>query len=261
LITIEHILIPWGLERNGDSREKALSDYGIIHSMVFPLVLFPSALSGAFAGLLVPEIAQSCVAEDHKRISRIINKVFYTVLTFSVGVAGIMMFFSYELSSAIYPNANAGKFVLMVAPLIPIMYLDTAVDGILKGLGEQVYCMGINIVDSFLSVILVWMLLPNMGISGYILTVYFTEIVNATLSIARLLTVTSIKAKLTDWLIKPLLCIVCSCGITRFLAKKLTGDIDSTTSLILYLIFTTTVYLFLVFITKPISLKVRQCKK
>ena len=247
LITIEHMLIPWGLQRSGSSKDRSLAAYGTVHSMVFPLVLFPSALSGSFAGLLVPEVAESQAAGDHKRIIRIINKVFQSVLIFSIGTAGIMMCFSYELGNTVYPNAGAGKYILMVAPLIPVMYIDTSVDGILKGLGEQVYCMGVNIVDALLSVILVWILLPNMGITGYILTVYFTEIVNATLSITRLLTVTKVRPKTGSWIVKPLTAIIVACAVVRLVAGYFSGAIVGAYTLTFYICLTTGIYLLLLF--------------
>lgn len=247
LITIEHILIPWGLERSGSSKDVSLAAYGTVHSMVFPLILFPSALSGSFAGLLVPEIAESMAQNDTDRINRIIYRVFFAALTFAIGTAGIMMCFSYELANTVYPTANAGKYILMIAPLIPVMYLDTSVDGILKGLGEQVYCMGVNIIDALLSVILVWLLLPKMGITGYILTVYFTETVNAALSIARLFTVTKIKPHLFQWVVKPLLAIILSCTAVRFFASSITGAIQGAWELTGYILLASSIYLLIIY--------------
>ncbi|MBQ8850365.1 MAG: polysaccharide biosynthesis protein [Clostridia bacterium] len=255
LVTIEHMLIPWGLERSGSSRDKSLAAYGTVHSMVFPLVLFPSALSGSFAGLLVPEVAESQASGNEARIGRIIHRVFHAVLTFAIGTAGIMMCFSYELANTVYPDAGAGRYILMIAPLIPVMYLDTSVDGILKGLGEQVYCMVVNIVDALLSVILVWILLPNMGITGYILTVYFTETVNATLSIARLLTVAKVKPRMGDWIVKPLLAVVIASAVARFIAAHLTGAIVGAWELTFYIVLTTAIYLILLVIMKGIVIK------
>ena len=247
LITIEHMLIPKGLEKSGSSKDSALAAYGTIHSMVFPLVLFPSALSGSFAGLLVPEVAESQAQGDTERIHRIINRVFSAALTFAIGTAGIMMFFSYELANTVYPTAGAGKYVLMIAPLIPVMYIDTSVDSILKGLGEQVYCMGVNIVDALLSVILVWILLPKMGITGYILTVYFTETVNAALSISRLFTVTNAKPRIFQWVIKPLLAVVGSCFAVRLIATHITGAIQGAWELTVYITLTIVIYLSAIF--------------
>ena len=250
LVTIEHLLIPWGLERSGASRDVSLAAYGTVHSMVFPLVLFPSAISGSFAGLLVPEIAEAHSKGDDARIERIIERVFATVLIFSIGTAGIFACFSEELARVIYPEANAAKFIFIIAPLVPVMYLDTSVDSILKGLGEQVYCMGVNIADAMLSVILVWMLLPALGIYGYIVTVYFTELVNATLSIARLLRVTKIKAHPVRWLLKPLLCITVSAGSVRFFLLHCNVLITSPISLAVQILFTVSIYILLLTIRK-----------
>lgn len=261
LVTIEHLLIPWGLERSGATRDVSLAAYGTVHSMVFPLVLFPSAISGSFAGLLVPEIAEANAKGDDARIERIIERVFSTVLVFAIGTAGIFACFSEELSRVIYPETNAAKFILMIAPLVPVMYLDTSVDSILKGLGEQVYCMGVNIADAMLSVILVWMLLPVLGIHGYIITVYFTEIVNATLSIARLLCVAKIKAHPVRWLIKPLLCIVASAGIVRFFLFRFRILVNTPLSLGIQITLTLSIYLLLLMVTKNLKSSIKEKKK
>ena len=95
------------------------------------------------------------------------------------------------------------------------MYLDTAVDAMLKGLNEQVYSMGVNIIDSLSSVILVGILIPRYGIYGYILTVYFTETLNATLSITRLLRITSIKPLILRRILFPLLSVITATQISR----------------------------------------------
>lgn len=248
LVTIEHMLIPWGLERSGSSRDLSLAAYGIVHSMAFPLVLFPSAISSSFASLLIPEISESLAKNDHARIDRMIEKVFLTVLIFAIGTAGILMCFSYELAEDIYPGNQAGRYILMIAPLVPVMYMDTAVDSLLKGLGEQFYCMVVNIVDAAMSVILVWLLLPRLGIIGYILTVYFTEIVNATLSITRLLYVSKVKPRLWSWVGKPLISVLIATAVVRILLRKTIGDIPSLFALIVNIALTALIYVLLLII-------------
>ena len=66
------------------------------------------------------------------------------------------------------------------------MYLDHVADSILKGIGEQVFSMWVNISDSLLSVILVWFLIPRLGIIGYAIVIVVMEAYNFTLSILRL---------------------------------------------------------------------------
>lgn len=222
LVTIEHILIPIGLEKSGSSRDISLAAYGTVGSMVFPLVLFPAAISGAFAGLLIPEVAESYTIGDERRIKGIVSTVLETVLMFSIGCAGIIMCFSLRIGQTVYPEAtDAGKYIMLIAPLIPVMYIDTAVDAMLKGMGEHVYSMVVNIIDALISVILVAILLPRMGIMGYIVTVYFTEILNGVLSITRLLIKSRVKTHTILWIGRPLACIVAATQLVNLLLGKI----------------------------------------
>ena len=246
LITIEHILIPWGLEKSGSSRAASLAAYGTLQSMVFPVVFFPSAILSSFAGLLVPEISQAIAEKKKTDLDRIISNVFECALIFSIGTAGIMMFFSHELGSVIYPDTDAGIYIRMIAPLIPIMYLDTAVDAMLKGLGQQVYSMWVNIADSSLSVLLVFLLLPRLGIYGYIVTIYFTELLNATLSVTRLLVVSDIKPMVARRVAVPLVCIVISCVTVKYLsALPIFAVLPCVVSLVANILLTLFIYLSL----------------
>ena len=251
LITVEHLLIPWGLEQSGASRDISLAAYGTVHSLVFPLILFPSAISASFAGLLVPEISESNAASESNRIERITSRVLKSAIIYSVGVAGIMTCFSLELGDIFIGNKDSALYIAMLAPLIPIMYLDTSVDSILKGLGHQLYSMIVNIADATLSVILVWILLPRFGIMGYIATVYFTEIVNAALSITKLLIVTRTRINLFDLVGKPLLSVIAAtCAIRLFDA-----DIRSRGLLILFIAATVIIYAAMLIMTKAINMK------
>ena len=249
------MLIPWGLEKSGAGRDASLAAYGTVHSIVFPLALFPSAVSSSFAGLLVPEISESAASGDVERIERIIGKVLKTILIYSVGVAGIFACLANEFGAVMLTADNAVKYLILVAPLIPIMYLDTSVDSILKGLGHQFYCMVINIVDALLSVILVWVLLPRYGIMGYIVTVYFTEIINATLSITRLLCATRVRFRIFEWVGKPIITIILSTALTRFILYKLDLFAQSRIEIAIHVIIISIIYVAFLVLLRAISVK------
>ncbi len=217
LLTIEHLAIPWGLKRSGASKECALASYGILHGMVFPLLLFPSAVLGAFSSLLIPELSSALEKKDTRRIEHIVSRVFYFALLFAIGISGIFVCFSHELGTYIYGSSEAAEYIKLLSPLIPLMYLDTAVDSMLKGLGEQLYTMRVNIADSFLSVLLVVTLLPCMGIKGYVIVIFAMELFNTSLSIVKLLGITKISPPVFGWVIKPLLLIVGATATTRFI--------------------------------------------
>ena len=172
---------------------------------------------GSFASLLIPELSSAQKVGDTKRVNSIVSRVFFFSLIFSIGVSGIFVCFSQELGNFIYKSSEAGEFIKLLAPLIPLMYLDTAVDSMLKGLGEQLYTMRVNIADAFMSVLLVLTLLPNMGISGYVVVIFLMELFNTSFSIIKLLSITKIKTPVFTWVLKPLISVILSTIITRLL--------------------------------------------
>ncbi len=222
LVTIEHMLIPRGLRKSGTSPERALASYGTLHGMALPAVLFPQAFLSSLSVLLVPEVAELRVNGNFEKIRSVLSRTFRITLWFSVGVSGIMLCFSYELGKMLYDSVEAGAYIRLLAPLIPIMYIDSTADSILKGMNEQLYSMRINILDAFMSVLLVTLLIPRFGIAGYLVTIFVSEILNTSMSISRLIKVVEFRPRLFDWLILPTICVIGSCSITK-LAVNLGG--------------------------------------
>jgi len=218
LLSAEHMAIPWGLRKSGASSGEALADYGTLHGMVFPFLLFPSAVLSAFSVLLVPEVAGCAARGEKKRICRISRAVLRGALLFGIGMAGIFAGFAWEFGLGLYDSPEAAKQIRLLAPLVPVMYLDSAVDGILKGLGEQLHSMKINLLDSAVSLVLVLFLVPRIGLSGYIVTVFVCEVMNASLSIFHLLNVIGLRCRVWRWVFSPLLSVILAVSTVRFLS-------------------------------------------
>ncbi|MDR0446718.1 MAG: oligosaccharide flippase family protein, partial [Oscillospiraceae bacterium] len=216
LSTLQHLLVPRGLKKSGASSEKALADYGTVHGMVFPVLMFPSALFYSFAELVVPELTEAQVRGDNARISRLVSDSLRLCLLFSVGFMACMWGFGSELGTAVYGAGDTGRYLAGLAWLMPIMYLDSVTDGMLRGLGQQMYCMAYNILDSAVSVTLVYLLLPRFALAGYVFMVAFTEIFNFALSVNRLRRVTVIKFSVKTTL-KALLAAFGAVNFTRLL--------------------------------------------
>ena len=252
LITLQHILIPRGLSRSGASWESALASYGVLHSMVLPVVLFPSAFISAFAGLLIPEVAEAKVQDQMERVRRVARRIFGISMMFSVGVAGIMLCFSHGLGLAIYDSLQAGIMIAALAPLIPVMYIDSAVDAVLKGMGQQVYSMNVNIIDALTSVILVMVLVPKFGVGGYIFTIYFTEMLNTTLSLARMIAIVKPKLRIFGHVLGPILCITGATACVHVLSTAL--SLQSTAIMLtLQITLTALIYVGLLLVTRCIG--------
>lgn len=188
LLTLEHNLIPKSLLRHGETREGALSSYGYLHGMALPFILYPMTPLSSFSGLLVPEFAEEKGRGNDRKMRDIATRALNTTLSYAVAVSVLILLFSREFGYVIYGSAEAGRYIAMLAPVVPIMYLDHVADSILKGIGEHIYSMWVNISDAVLSIILVVTLIPVMGIAGYAVVIIVMEVFNFALSAIRLRT-------------------------------------------------------------------------
>ena len=226
LVTLEHILIPKGLIKNGATSEQALSSYGVISGMVFPVIFFPMAFLTAFTGLLVPEVTRYKETESNKSIEYITGRIMKITIVFSVAVAGVFSYYSDTLGMLLYDSAEAGKYIRIFAYLIPVMYIDNTTDAILKGLGEQFASMRYNIIDALVSVILVFFLLPPFGIKGYVIVVYVCEILNAALSMRKLFVCVKPKIRVFTLIFIPIICMVGAACLTKLVTMTLNVRYD-----------------------------------
>lgn len=243
LLTLEHILIPRGLRKNGAGYEDSLASYGTVSGMALPVVLYPSAVMGSFAGLLIPEIAETNERGKHRRITQITENVIRLSLLFAVGCSAVISDSAGLLGAILYPDTSAAMYISLLAPLIPVMYLDMAVDAILKGLGEQVYSMKVNIIDAAVSVALVWLLIPFCGVTGYIITVFISEILNALMSVARLRRLTGFSFRFFRWFVFPMLSGAASLLISR-LFYPVYAFLSPVAALLIRLVFASLIYIF-----------------
>ena len=111
---------------------------------------------------------------------------FAATVLFSLAVTAFLLLFARQLAVAVYHSEEAGRFIRLLAPLVPVMYLDMVVDGCLKGLGQQLWSMCVNIVESLLGLALILYLLPRYALSAYLAILYITELFNFALSLGRL---------------------------------------------------------------------------
>lgn len=226
LLTLEHILIPKRLRDRGESHSESLASYGVLHGMALPMLLYPMAPLSSFSSLLVPEFAESLARGERERMRRMANEAINTTLAYSIAAAVLVSLFSEELGYIVYDSYSAGHYIAMMAPVLPIMYLDHVTDSMLKGIGEHVFSMWVNISDSFLSIILVWFLIPKMGIAGYAVVIVAMEGYNFILSAARLYS----KIKFRIYPVKYLLAPAAAAAASAVISKKAFADCGSMTA-------------------------------
>ena len=187
LSTFKHLIIPSRLEQSGLSYSIALSEYGMIHGMALPLILFPSLFITSFCALLIPEFSRYYIKKDFKRVKHISIYILTLSTIFSVILTMLLFVFSDKLAVIFYKKIEIGKYIRIMCPLVFFMYVDTVVDSILKGLNAQVGIMIINIIDLFVTISIIYFVVPILGVAGYILSIFISEILNFSLSLWQLI--------------------------------------------------------------------------
>ena len=84
---------------------------------------------------------------------------------------------------------------------------------------EQLSVMRYNVADAAISMVLVYLLLPVLGIKGYILVIVLSEVFNFSLSLGRLIRVAKFEVDITERVVKPLLCAAISVLAARILSR------------------------------------------
>jgi stage V sporulation protein B len=223
LRTAENVLIPSGLKRYGASHKDALSQYGLLLGMVMPILVFPSSFLSAISTLLIPEISEASAVDNLQKVKSAISRVFKLTLLLSLLFCGMFVFFAGDIGLAIYQNREAGGFLMILAPLVPLIYMDFLVDGMLNALNQQMRTLKINILDYTIRITLILILIPRYGLMAFIAIFYISTVLNACLSIDRLLRVADVKVEIADWIAKPLLAILAAASVTSLVFRLIPG--------------------------------------
>ena len=176
-----------------------MAGYGTIHGMVFPILMFPAAILYSVSDLLVPELSRCRAMGRSLRVRDLSGKCIRMTMLFAAAVAGFFFVCAEELGQCIYHSADAGRYLRIFAPMVLMLYLDAIVDGMLKGLAEQLSCVRYNTLTSVLDVVFLYVLLPRHGVAGYVAVFAVTHAINLYLSIRRLLVATEHRPRAADF--------------------------------------------------------------
>ena len=206
LNTAENLLIPRELQKYGLDYSASLSQYGLLQGMAMPMLYFPSSFLTSFASLLIPKIAKERELSHRNAVAYISGRAVQAALAFGVFFAALFMVFGDSWGQAFYRSESAGAYLRVLAPLVPLTYLDVVVDSLLKGLDEQFNSMKYNFADSLIRVVLVLCVLRFFGMESYVCILFFSTIFNAALSLHRLMKVSRLHISVSRHILLPILC-------------------------------------------------------
>ena len=193
--TVENLMVPRRLALYPGALSP-LAAFGTVCGMVFPVLMFPTAILFGLTELLIPELARCRAAESQLRIRYLVRKTLRLALLYGTVCGGILFLCADNLCIALYGSEEAGTYLKWFSALAVMLYSDLVTDAMIKGLGQQKASVRYNIFTNILDVAFLYVLLPRYGIAGYFASFLVTHVINFALSIRRLLRISRVKLPL-----------------------------------------------------------------
>ena len=228
LHTAENMLVPACLTvylLDAGGRSAAVAQYGNLKGMALPLLTFPFGLLGSLSVLLMPEITQAHIRGETGRLSALLDRMLRLTGYFSALAGAVFWVWGAAAAQLFYgpDGAEAGFYLTVLGPAMPLMYLESMVDGAMKGVGEQKAVFRYSLWDAVLRIAGVMVLLPRFGMKGFLFVILLSSVYTCLANTARLLRVSGMRPALMRWLGAPLLAAGVSAGAGVFLREMLSG--------------------------------------
>ena len=230
LRTLENFLVPSCLTLYTCSDSLALAQFGAVKGMALPLIFFPSALLMTLSGLLIPELSDAYALRQRLQVTRLVERTLHVTLLGSILIGGFFTILGKPLGNLLYHDSLVGLLLQILGPLTPVMYLDSVVTGMLKGLNQQVHSLWFAVADSAVRILLIYLLLPHYGLTGFLYVMLVSNLLTATLSTARLLHVSNTPMNWSRWVTRPLIAAVLS-GIVVWMIRLFFPHLTDLTAL------------------------------
>ena len=190
LHTAENMLVPACLAvylQFSGGRAEAVAQYGNLKGMALPLLTFPFGLLGSLSVLLMPEITRAHTKGDTAAMRRLIFTMLRMTGAFSLAAGAGFVLLGAPLAGFIYRDAKVGRYVQLLGFVAPFMYLESMVDGVLKGLGEQLATFRYSLFDSVFRIAAIWLVVPQYGMMGFLGVMAVSNLMTCGLNMRRMM--------------------------------------------------------------------------
>lgn len=159
-------LIPLQMMNAGFSNELAISEFGIMMGMTFPLVLAPTALIGSLSTALVPDLASALALDNTKHIDERIQSSITFSFFFSCLCIPTFLALGIPICQLLFNNMQAGIYLVHASWLIIPMSLNGLTTSILNSIGLEIKSLKNYLLGAILLILSIWFLPAYIGVES-----------------------------------------------------------------------------------------------
>lgn len=168
LQSVESIAIPDRLRIFGLDTAAALSEYGILNGMSLPFILFPTALTGSIAVMLLPAVSEAQALRQDHTIARAVHRSVRYCLLLGFFCLGFFLFFGPAFGKFVFHQEKAGSYLQILGFMCPFLYMNSTLSSILHGLGKTTQSFFYSVASLLVRLAFVFLCIPVFGMKGYL---------------------------------------------------------------------------------------------
>lgn len=249
--SMEAVLIPAMLRQNGLTAAESLSTYGILSGMAFPLVMLPSTLINSFSAMLLPAVSGANSSRHTASVKKTISTAYEYSMLIGIFCLGAFLIWGDEAGNLLFGVPEVGIYVTAFAWICPFLYISTTLASILNGLGKTKQILLLDVSTHLLRIVLIVVLIPKMGITGYLIAFLVSEISLALFSALFLNHLYSVVFDVFKLVVKPAFSLAISAGVGLYFNHILSETVLFDSPILLLLLsggIMGAVYCFFVFV-------------
>lgn len=176
LQSVEAIAIPEKLRMFGLDTASALSEYGILTGMSIPFILFPTALTGSIAVMLLPTVSEAQALRRDRTIARAVYRCVHYCLLLGFFCLAFFFLLGPFLGKFVFHQEKAGSYLQILGFMCPFLYMNSTLSSILHGLGKTVQSFFYGVASVLVRLIFVFFCVPIVGMKGYLWALLASQI-------------------------------------------------------------------------------------
>jgi stage V sporulation protein B len=239
-------LVPVALIHYHSASDAAMSEYGLFESIIIPAVFFPSVVLSSLHTVIIPEIARANASGNTFRVRHLTYKVFKKTLTYAILAAGILFAAGEDIGVILSPqNPLVADTLVKMFFVVPFIYMEIVLEGILKGLGRQGFSTVNSLIEYIIRILCVIIFVNIYGFAGVLISYYASNIFS---NIARIIAVckwTGVRFSFVSLLIMPAASLFFSITLSMMITGFIFGAGFSAPKTIGFICLTCIVYLLL----------------
>jgi stage V sporulation protein B len=186
LQSVEMVLMPLMLTRYYTDSVAALEVFGVMTGIVIPMLSFPTTLTNALSTMLLPTISEADAAHNYRTIASTFEKSLQSCLLLGIFVSMLFAAFGSEIGEVLFQDASAGRLIGRFAVVCPLMYLHSLFASTLNGCGKMNETLMHHVIGSAIRIAGIILLMPKMGLYGYLIGLLMANIVVTMIASVRL---------------------------------------------------------------------------